>query len=121
MPESRDYYRGAIRVLLDIAESMNCPADHELIDEQIATHKATLSALPPAEPAPDLWGLVEELRGKIIGINSSMEKSKWQADCDHSRSTCNSIGCNGQYFEMVEELAKEALALIAAARQKRGA
>ncbi len=42
-------------------------------------------------------------------IQVRMNRSAWRRDCDHVRRSCAEIGCNGQHFDEIEQIAREAL------------
>jgi hypothetical protein len=120
MPESRDYYLGAIAAMAEI--NLGTPfiyqaeirsALQQWIGKNVAEYTRQLANLPPADPAPDpspcpncaaVWGLVERLKDAL----------------DRIRQVSVSMGC-GAATVATHSMSLEALALIEFARQKRGA
>lgn len=138
MPESRDYYRGAIVALegLLTGDPMPRSSTRVVIVATLTQLRAHLAALPPAEPAPELppgkpltyedpspcpdcaevWGLVEEcekaLPEVISGIEALVREGRFGINEDWARTVAGMA---------IDDTIKPILTKIAATRQKRGA
>lgn len=132
MPESRDYYRGAIEALEHVEnQPVHSNVKLTVLRFRLDEYRRKLATLPPADPAPDpspcqdcaeVWKTLDNFEA---AMNTLMRELNAIADGKQEEIRNDSTAGESYGWRMAvdhsEEIMKPALALVAATRQKRGA